>query len=59
MQRYEEFSIIVEQAKAQLELNTDSEVGSFETQEVCYKCTKQVALNNEGNELSTDQCPDC
>ena len=59
VQRYKEFSIIVEQANAQLELNTDPEVSNFKTQEVCCKCTKQVTLHNEGNELSTDQCSDC
>ena len=31
----------------------------FKTQEVCCKCTNQVTLHNEGNELSTDQCSDC
>jgi hypothetical protein len=59
VQRYEEFSLIVEQASTQLELNTDPEVCSFKTQEVCCKCTKQVMLHDEDNELSTDQCSDC
>ena len=59
VQRYEEFSLVVEQASTQLELNTDPEVSSFKTQEVCCKCTKQVMLHDEDNELSTDQCSDC
>ena len=59
VQRYREFSIIVEQANAPLELNTGPEISSFKTQEICSKCTKQMTLHNEGTELSTDQCSDC
>ena len=59
VQRYKEFSIITEQANAQLELNTDPEISSFKTQEVCRKCIKQTMLLTEGNGMSTDQCSDC
>ena len=58
VQRYNEFNAIIEQARTQLELNTDQEICNFKTQEVCSKCTDQVTLHSEGNDLSTDQCSD-
>ena len=59
VQCHKEFDVITEQARAQLELNADQETCIFKAQEVCCKCTNQVTLHSEGNELPTDQCSGC
>ena len=59
VQRYPEFDSILDQARAQTEMNTDPDFLSFKVQEQCIHCSNPVTLHSDDNDLVTDHCSDC